>query len=126
VDNFIAHLPSVDALSDKFFSLGKGAGFSGFDLYKNHFIHFSFGKPVKNNEIHRSPEKPCILWVIFEVREIRDKVFRDLAADYGFSFLPASWRSFFSSSSFHVLNGGIGFIGNLAVHLSFARLRTGL
>lgn len=103
MDDLIAYLSPVDALLHKLFSLGKGAGFSGLDLCKDNLIHFSFGKPVKDNKIHRSSEESSVLGVIFEVREIRDKVFRDLASDYGFTFFHCILADFFSSSSFHVL-----------------------
>lgn len=96
MNNLITYLSFAYAFPDKLFSLRKCAVFPGLDLYKDHLIHFSFGKPVKDDEVHRGSEKSRVLGVVFEVRKIRDKVFCDLSADYGFAFLYCVLADFFS------------------------------
>jgi len=117
MNDLVAYLSSVDALPDKLFSRGKGAGFSGLHLNKDHLIHFSFGKAVKDDEVHGGSEKASIFGVVFKVGEIRDKVFRDLAADYGFAFLYCVLADFFLLVKFPGPEERVGFFGDLAFHL---------
>lgn len=117
VDDLVADSSSVNTLPDKLFSLGKNSRFSGLHLNKDHLIHFSFGKPVKDDEVHRSSEEPCIFGVVFKVREIRDQVFCDLAADYGFAFLYSVLTDFFLLVKFPGPKESVGFFGNLSFHL---------
>ena len=79
VDDGVLHPPGFDTLSHGAFALAQGGGFPRLYLDEDDILHLvGIGQPVKDDEIDRGPEEPCILRVVGEVREVRDEALRDL------------------------------------------------
>ncbi len=118
MNNLVSDPSFVYAVPYKFLSLGKDSGLSGLHLYENHFVHIPFGETIKNYEVHRRTQEPGVLRVIFEVREIGNEVFRDFAADDGFTFLYGILADLFFFVYFPGPEHVVGSFGDLLFHLT--------
>jgi len=61
---------------------GEGRLFSSLYLHKHDLAQDTLRKPIKDDEIDRAAEKPCVFWIVGKIGEKWKKVLSDLSTYY--------------------------------------------